>query len=127
MRFEAVYIGDVLANLSGGLRRKTEYLDNVDLTFTFEPEELLGWKGATFFLYGLGNREGDPSADNIGDIQTVTNIEAYNTWKFLEAWFQQDLLLGQLSLLLGLYDLNSEFDAMETAGFFSEQFSWDWT
>ena len=113
----AIYTGELVSTLSGGVRRKTVYLDNIDLTLTIDVERVLGWSGARVFLYGLGNRGGNPSS-HVGDAQGVSNIETFDTWKLFEAWFEQQLFDARLSLLLGLYDLNSEFDYAETGQLF---------
>ncbi len=118
IQFEAAYTGEVFSNLSGGLRRETEYLDNLDVMFTFDVEQLFGWNGATFFFYGLGNNGGDPGPDNVGAAQGVSNIEAFDTWKLYEAWFEQNLFDDRFALRFGLYDVNSDFDVIETAGLF---------
>ena len=47
-------------------------------------------RGRVFF-YGLGNHGGRPS-ENVGDLQIVSNIEAPDTWKLYEAWFEQEFL-----------------------------------
>lgn len=117
IKLEGIYTGELFANLSGGLRRKAVYLDNVDLTLTLDAEKLLGWKGASVFFYGLGNQGGNPS-DHVGDAQVVSNIQAVDTWKLYEAWVQQNLFENRLSLLAGLYDVSSEFDVIETAQLF---------
>jgi len=113
-----VYTGEVFSVVSGGIDRKTEYLDNIDLTLTIDAEELWGWEGVTFFVYGLGNHGGDPSRTHIGDTQGISNIETVDTWKLYEAWVEQNLFDDRLSLLVGLHDMNSEFDVIETAGLF---------
>lgn len=114
---EAVYTGEMFSNLFGGLRRKAVYLDNVDLLLTIDTEQAFGWEGGRFFLYGLGNQGGNPS-EHIGDIQIASNIEAPDTWKVFEAWFQQNLFGNRLSLLAGLYDVNSEFAVLKTTDLF---------
>ena len=40
--------------LRGGLSKGVAYLDNFDLIFTVDAETLVGWKGASFLIYGLG-------------------------------------------------------------------------
>jgi porin len=117
IKLEGIYTGELFSILSGGLRRKSVYLDNVDLTLTLDTESLLGWQGASFFFYGLGNQGGNPS-DHVGDAQVVSNIQTVDTWKLYEAWVQQNLFDNRLSLLAGLYDVSSEFDVIETAQLF---------
>lgn len=114
---QAVYTGDTFSNVSGGLHRGTVYLDNVDLILILDAEKLLGWKDTTFFLYGLGNQGGNPS-ENVGDAQTVSDIATFDTWKLYEAWIQKNLLHNQLSILVGLYDLNTEFNWLKSASLF---------
>ncbi|NNE09981.1 MAG: carbohydrate porin [Gemmatimonadetes bacterium] len=117
LSFELDYTIDHFANTRGGVRRRGETLGNVDMMLTAELEPLLGWKNARVFLYGLGNHGGNPSA-NVGDVQGVDNIETIDTWKLYEAWFEQRFGDDRLSLLVGLYDLNAEFDVIPAAGLF---------
>jgi porin len=117
LNLEAVYTGDVFANVDGGVRRKAEYLDNLDLTLTCRTQELTGVDAGTIFLYGLSDQGGNPSS-NVGDAQGVDNIEAPDAIKLYEAWWQKTMLSDKLSILIGLYDLNSEFDVVETAALF---------
>ncbi len=101
---------DILSNVSGGIRRKTETVGDLDLLLTIDTKKLVsGWQG-TLFVYGLGTYGDDPSK-HVGDIQAVSNIAAPNTWKLFEAWYQQNLF-ERFSLLGGLYDVTSEFDVM---------------
>lgn len=113
---EGVYTGETFSNI-GGIRQKTVYLDNVALTLTLDGKVLLGWPGMRLFVHGLGNQGGDPSR-HIGDVQIVSNIETFDTWRLYEAWVEQQLFEEKLSLLAGLYDLNSEFDYIQTAQLF---------
>ena len=111
------YTFDVMGVVAGGASRKVATLDDWDLTMTVDAEKLVGWQGASFFVYGLGTGGRSPSK-YAGVAQALDNIEAPDTWKLYEAWYQQQLLDGRLSVLLGLYDLNSEFDVIETASLF---------
>jgi hypothetical protein len=115
--FEVVYTGEVSSNVSGGISQRSEYLENGDIMLSIDAEKLMGWKGASFSFYALANAGGSPS-EIVGDMQTVSNIDADDTWKLYEAWYQQNLFDEKLSLLLGLFDLNSEFDVTENAGLF---------
>lgn len=71
----------------------------------------------TLFAYGLANQGGSIS-ELSGDIQTVSNIETNNSWLIYEAWANIPITSIKSSLLVGLYDLNSEFDVINTGGLF---------
>lgn len=113
-----VYTGEVLSNRSGGLSQGSTYIDNLDLTLAVDSEALFGWLGTGFFFYGLYNN-GSPFSDTIvGDLQAVSNIETgVQALRLFEAWFR--FRLGQRSeMLVGLYDLNSEFDVLNASQLF---------
>ena len=114
---EANYVGDVFANVSGGIKRDTEYLDNIELKLVMDLRAVVGWPDARFLIYGLRNNGGSVSA-NVGDAQGIDNIETVSTFKLFEVWLQQNLLRNRVSLLAGLYDVNSEFDVIQSAGLF---------
>jgi porin len=97
---------------SGGLRSDSAWLGNVDLTL----EADLG--DGTAFIYVLGNDgHGGPPSALIGDIQATSNIEAPDTWKLYEAWYEHDF--GSWSALAGLHDYNGEFDVLEYGQLFT--------
>lgn len=116
---EAAYISDVLSNVSGGLSRGVRYLDNLDLTFEADLGRAAGVPDTTLFLYGLYNNGTGFSDGLVGDAQTVSNIEApVAAFRLYEAWLEHRLFAGAVSLKAGLYDVNSEFDVLESAGLF---------
>jgi porin len=117
VEFEFVYSGEIYSNASGGVNQKTIYHDNYDLIASIDANTLLGLKGGLFNFYVLGNG-GKSLSENIGDMQTASNIDTDPAGKLYEAWYQQTLMDETVSLLIGLFDLNSEFDCTETAGLF---------
>jgi len=118
-RFDIAHIGDVLSNVDGGRRRATRSLHNLDLMLTVGGERAFGWHGATLFAHGFYNNGTRFSKDIVGDAQDVSNITANaEAFRLFEAWVDQRFMDDRLSLRLGLYDLNSEFDVNETGGLF---------
>lgn len=117
--FDAVYTGEPISNLSGGVQTGGTYLDNLDLQITADRGSIFGIPGLSGFLYGLHNNSNEFSAEYVGDSHVVSNIDAPGAWRLFEAWLdwapRDD---DSVSLRLGLYDLNSEFDATETGGLF---------
>ncbi len=114
---EVIYTGDVFGAVSGGRKRDAAYLDNLDLKLHLDGDGLVGWPGAMLFAYVLSNRGENPSRF-VGDAQGVSNIAAPSAWRLYELWLQQNLLDGRMSVLAGLYDLNTEFDVLQSAGLF---------
>lgn len=115
---ETFYTVEAWRNTRGGIDRATATLDNLDITLTVDADHLLGWKDGIFFFYALGNHGGSPS-EHVGDMQGISNIDAPDTVKLYEAWYEQRFgANGERSLLFGLYDLNSEFDVIPSGGLF---------
>jgi porin len=112
-----VYDGDAFANLAGGVRRGSTYVGNLYLQLTLDGQRLANWPGATVFLNALSIDGGRPSRF-VGDAQGVSNIEAPAAFKLEEAWLQQNFSANQFSVLAGLFDLNSEFYWLQSAGLF---------
>jgi porin len=116
---EAVVTSDFLYNAHGGLERDGTILGNFDLTFALDTERAGGWIDGTFFLYALGNwNSGGFISDLVGDLQVTSNIQASAAVRLYEAWYEHHFANDRVSLLVGLHDFNSEFDAIEYGSIF---------
>jgi len=114
---EVTYTGEVMSNVDGGIRQGTRALDNLDLVMEADLNALIGWSGAEIHVYGLYNN-GTSVSDLVGDSFAVSNIETgTRALRLYEAWIEQKFDSG-FSLKFGLYDLNSEFDAIESSALF---------
>lgn len=111
------YTADIFSNLDGGRETGLRFMDNLDLEVRFDTDAGLGWGSTEFYIYGLANQGGSISA-SAGDIQGVNNIEAETSWRIYEFWLQKYIYGIRTSILAGLYDLNSEFDVINTASLF---------
>lgn len=111
------FVGDIMANGSGGVKRKIVFVENLDASITFDWQKLIGWKGGETHISGLQNNGALPSK-YIGDVQVADNIEAVQTIRFYEAWLQQTFWDNRISILGGVYDINFEFDYIESAALF---------
>ncbi len=115
--FSAVYDGEGLVNARGGEHKGAVYLGALRLPLTVDGERLLGWRGSTLFLNGLVTHGGRPSG-LVGDAQGVSNLEAPAGWQIYEAWVQQNLSENRISVLIGRYDINTEFYRLQSASLF---------
>jgi carbohydrate-selective porin (OprB family) len=48
----------------------------------------------------------------------LSSLTAPNQWRLEEGWVQQNFFSSQLSILIGRYDLNTEFYRLQSAGLF---------
>lgn len=115
--FSVVYDGEALVNARGGQSRGAVYLGALHVPLGVDGDRLLGWPGSRFFINGLVTHGGHPSGV-VGDAQGVSNLEAPAGWQIYEAWFQQNLYENRVSLLIGRYDLNTEFYRLQSASLF---------
>jgi porin len=114
---DVAYSGEVNSVVSGGVQRDARYLDNLDIVAEADLDALVGWTGASALAYGLYNN-GTAFSPLVGDAQVTSNIDTgVRAFRLYEAWIDQKF--GSVaSLRIGLYDVNSEFDALDASGLF---------
>lgn len=100
---EAGYVGELSANVAGGLRTGTVGAGNLDLTARADGKRLVGAEGLSLFLYGLATHGGEVT-ELTGDAQVASNIEAPDRLRLYEAWVQQNVESWRLSFLAGFAD-----------------------
>ncbi|MFD1034725.1 carbohydrate porin [Sphingomonas hankookensis] len=110
-----VYKGDVIGIAAGDDARGVRYLDNIDVLAAIDLDRVVGWQGGSAFASLLSNTGGRPN-DLAGTLQGVDNIEVAGADLLLyQAWVQQSFAGDRVSILIGKYDLNSEFYASDAA------------
>lgn len=106
---------DTVTLLRGGSDHRARVLTNLDVIADADLDQLIGWNGTRAHVHVIDNRGGRPN-DAAGTLQGVDNIEVpASGTRLFEAWVEHDLPGGG-SVLAGLYDVNSEFYANESAG-----------
>lgn len=92
-------------------------MDNLDLTLLVELDETFGWSDTDVYGHILYNNSDTLSGRLVGDIQGVSNIDNTTMVSVLELWVEK-AYTPDTSVKVGLYDLNTEFDAIDTAALF---------
>lgn len=114
---DAAYTGDVLLVRGSPGGSDALHLGNLDATIDIPLSTVSRrLRGGTLFLYAQANY-GRSASTAAGDAQGVSNIEAAPATRLYEAWIQQRIG-SRVSLLVGRYDLNSEFDYSRTGEVF---------
>jgi len=115
----ALYTGDALSSVAGGLREGSAYLDYLELGIGYDAGRAVGW--GDWALYASAFRRNFPTFSDryVGDAMVVSNIDADTPMQVLEAWAEWGFdARGAGSLRLGLYDLSAEFDVLESRTLF---------
>ncbi len=96
-----VYYSDVLSNLAGGLKRGTYYDGLLHLAMYVDMYKLGFWKGLCFHTNGLQIHGQSITADAVGSLMPVSDLEATPATRLFELWVQQHLFDDRLAIKLG--------------------------
>ena len=111
------YSGELVWSAVGGDRQGAVIPGVAGVQIMLRLGQVVGWRGARLFVFGLGTHGGAPS-DLVGDTQGVSNLEAPPRLRLEEAWLQQNVLGNRVSLLAGRYDLSAEFYRLQSGALF---------
>ena len=108
--YNIFWVNDVLANVSGGLKRGAIAQGKFDGALSIDFEKLAGWQGLSFStnffaIYNTGRMR----RDYIGGINTIAEIEAEPTVRLSELWFEQKLAGDKASIRFGQLTADTEF------------------
>ncbi|HVV94789.1 MAG TPA: carbohydrate porin [Hyphomicrobiales bacterium] len=112
------YTGEVMGNVSGGLRRGALYEDKFEFDLDVDLDKLAGWPGASIHVSGLQIDGNGLSGHNLGNLLTVSNIEAPVSSRLFELWFQQTFFNDKFELRVGQLAADSTFAVSDYAGLF---------
>lgn len=112
-------IVDAWTLLEGGQDEGTTVMVKAKGMLDIDAERALGWTGVTVHLSAIYTSDGAFSGDRVGDGQTISNIETgVEVLRPYEVWIERRWEPGSLSVRAGLYDFNTEFDALEHSALF---------
>ena len=116
--FPISYTGEVLGNVSGGYRRGAIYEGLLSVGALFDLEKLVGWKGGSFLVSGLYPHGSSVSGEYVHDFNSVSSIDAFDSLRLYEAWFQQEFVDGKVSIRLGQILADTEFFVSDNGALF---------
>jgi porin len=116
--FSFSYTGEILGNLSGGYKQGAIYEGLLKIGVQLDLEKLTGWKGATIVVSGLYPHGSSLSENYLHDFNTLSNIDAFDTARLYEAWFQQDFDDGKFSFRIGQILADADFFISSGASLF---------
>jgi len=118
------YISDANAGLSGGERTGTAYLQRIGALVDADLATAVGWRGASFHMSVHAISGQGLSEHRVGNILTVSGIEAEPAFRLFNLWIEQ-ALRGGGTLRLGQFTAGQEFAISTTANLFiNSTFGW---
>lgn len=125
LTYQLNYIGDVLANVSGGVRQGAFSLGRLELVVEGDLEKLAGWKGATAHLNAYQIHGTGLSREFVGNLMPIDSIEGLPTTRLSEAWIEQKLFNDTVAIRAGQLAVDTEFMTSTYAGLFvNNTFGW---
>ncbi|MBN3858477.1 carbohydrate porin [Paraburkholderia sp. Ac-20340] len=123
--FELTETSEYLANLRGGLNRGGAYDGLTTATVQVDTSKALGIQGGLFNISALQIHGSNLSANNLGTLNTASGIEAQDTTRLWEMWYQQSFLDKKLDIKVGQQSIDQEFMASQySALFVNTMFGW---
>lgn len=124
-KFQLNYLGDLLGAQSGGLRRGTAYSSRLELVVDGDLDKAAGWSGASVHLNAYLINGSGLSRSYVGNLMTVSNIEALPATRLYEAWMEQKLADGKMAVRAGQLGADTEFVTSSYASLFiNGTFGW---
>jgi porin len=122
--FAFVHTTEVLSNLRGGIRRGTVFDGKLEAMVAIDLGRAAGLEGLSFYSnsFQLHGNSG-PGRNLVGNLNTISNIEALPTTRLSEMWLEQKFFDGKASLRAGQLVVDTEFLFSQYFSFFMSS---DW-
>jgi porin len=116
---------EVLGNLRGGLGHGATYDGLTEMSVGLDTQKAFGLPGGIFNVSALQIHGSNLSAHFLGTLNTASGIEADDTTRLWELWYQQGFFNQRLDIKVGQQSLDQEFMVSQYAGtFINTMFGW---
>ena len=125
VKFSVTYIGEALANPSGGMRQGAVYEGRLNLAVDVDFAKLANWQGLSFHANIFQIHGNGLSRDYVGNLLLVSSIEALPTTRLYEFWLEQKFANDRIAIRIGQLAADTEFINSSYAGvFINSSFGW---
>jgi len=123
--FALTETSELLGNLRGGLERGAAYDGVTTATVQLDTDKAFGLPGGQFNVSALQIHGGNFSGDKLGTLNTASGIEAENSTRLWELWYQQSFLNKRIDVKVGQQSIDQEFiSSTYSALFINTMFGW---
>lgn len=122
---DATEVSEYLANVRGGLKRGGTYDGLTTVTLGLDTQKAFGWEGGKFNISALNIHGRNLSSNNLGTYNTASGIEAQDTTRLWEMWYQQAFMQDKIDVRIGQQSIDQEFmSSSYAATFVNTMFGW---
>ena len=107
--FSGEYTGEGFGNLSGGIQPGAVYEGLLKLTLQLDLQKIVNWGGASIYASAIYPHGNGLSEEFTGDFNILSNIDAYDSFRLFELWFQQRFFADKASIRFGQMSADVEF------------------
>ena len=118
------YYGESFGNW-GGFKQGVAYDGVLDMHLDADMKKLGLWKGLCFHMNAFQIHGRSITADDIGALMPVSNLEATPATRLFEMWFEQKMFDGRLAIKVGQLAADQEFILSESYSYFLNG-TWGW-
>jgi porin len=105
-----IYTGEVLGNPSGGLPPVGAIAEGLlELDLDLDSEKAIGLKGGSLHFSVYDPHGSSLSERYTGDLSTVSSIDAHDSFRIAEYWYEQKLFNDRLTVRIGQFLTENEF------------------
>lgn len=125
LTLDATETSEYLANVRGGLKRGGTYDGLTTVTLGLDTQKAFGWEGGKFNVSALQMHGRNLSEYNLGTLNTASGIEAQDTTRLWEMWYQQSFAHDKVDVRVGQQSIDQEFmSSSYAATFVNTMFGW---
>ena len=123
--YQATFTGDASATVAGGVRRGEAFSRLLQIGASIDLDRAFGWTGGEVYadMHWLGGR--GASAGEVGNLLTISSIEATPAIRLGEVYVRQALFDETLTIKVGQLAADGDFATSDTARLFvNSTFGW---
>lgn len=116
---ELLFKGTALSSQGGGIQQGNDYMQNLEFKLGVDTAKLWDLPDSSAYIHVLLNSGGKMNAAYVGSLMGVDNSEVtQNGVKLYQAWLNKNFLNSTLSVLAGVYPIDTEFYVTDSSGIF---------
>ena len=118
------YAAETFGNPSGGVKQGETYDGVLELHLDGDMQKLGFWKGLCFHTNGYQIHGQSITAENVGSLMTVSNLEATPATRLYELWLEQSMFNEHVWVRFGQLVADGDFFVIKGGDYFLNGWGW---